>query len=428
MLKELRPRDWQSQRQAEAYAETLSLVDVDQFFGIELGEFPARIAETALWMMDHIMNNRLSLEFGRTYARIPLESSPHIVHGDALEMDWSGLLKPEDCSFVLGNPPFVDAGGLADPHLTVREASRPINGMGKLIIGSKPIDGGRYIFNAGERAEFMVREPGAAAYLRPYVGAREYLRRGERWLLALHDAPPEALARMAGVRAYREGSKSAPTRRLAETPTLYHVNVLPTAPFLVIPEVSSDRRDYVPIGWLEPPTIPSNLVRILQNAKLTDFALLTSAMHMTWLRHVAGRLKSDYRYSIGLVYNTFPTPPGFMEGTADLSGLEPLAQAVLDARAAHQNATLANLYDPDLTATDLRRAHRAVDRAVDRLYLRRGFASERQPDRAHVHALREDPRAAGGGVEATNKAEAATAQWFSIGSLSIRNPKANQNN
>ena len=101
-------------------------------------------------------------------------------------------------------------------------------------------------------------------------------------------------------------------------------------------------------------------------------------MHMAWLRHVAGRLKSDYRYSIGLVYNTFPTPPGFMEGTADLSGLEPLAQAVLDARAAHPNATLANLYDPDLMPADLRRAHRAVDRAVDRLYRRRGFASERE--------------------------------------------------
>ena len=107
VLKELYPRDWQSRRQTEALAETLSLVDVDQFYGIELGEFPARIAETALWMMDHIMNNRLSLEFGQTYARIPLAKSPHILHGDALETDWTALLNPEDCSFVFGNPPFV---------------------------------------------------------------------------------------------------------------------------------------------------------------------------------------------------------------------------------------------------------------------------------------------------------------------------------
>ncbi len=495
-----------------------SVVDVDQFYGIELGEFPARIAETALWMMDHIMNNRLSLEFGQTFVRIPLEKSPHIVHGDSLEMNWSGLLPSGDCSFVLGNPPFVgakyqtaeqraqvrgiaalgrsggtldyvaawfikageylkgsrarigfvatnsitqgeqvaqiwpalfgrcklgiafahrtfawgsdargkahvhvvilgldrrkaaraekrlfsypdingdpeesshgalspylfDAGGLSDPHLVVREENAPINGMGRLIIGSKPIDGGNFIFDTAGRDAFLEAEPEAAPWLRPFIGAREYLQGGERWILALHDAPPEVLARLPGVReriaavrAYRDASKSAPTRKLAATPTLYHVNVIPTTPFLVIPKVSSERREYVPVGWLEPPTVPSDLVFVLQDASLVDFALLTSAMHMAWLRHVGGRLKSDYRYSIGLVYNTFPTPP---EG-ADLSKLAPLAQAVLDARAAHPNATLAELYAPDLMPPTLRRAHQALDRAVDRLYRRVGFASERE--------------------------------------------------
>ena len=509
-----------------------SVVDVDQFYGIELGEFPARIAETALWMMDHIMNNRLSLEFGKTFVRIPLEKSPHIVHGDALETDWSGLLPPGDCSFVLGNPPFVgakfqtpdqraqvrgiaalgksggtldyvtawfikageyvnggdarigfvatnsitqgeqvaqlwpvlfgrckleiafahrtfawgsdargkahvhvvilgldrrktvraekrlfsypdlngdpeesrhaalspylfDAGGLSDPHLVVREESAPINGMGRLIIGSKPIDGGEYIFSTEERAAFLDAEPEAAPWLRPFIGAREYLQGGERWILALHDTPPDVLARLprvreriAAVRAYREDSKSAPTRELAATPTLYHVNVVPTAPFLVIPEVSSERREYAPIGWLEPPTIPSNLVRVLGNATLADFALLTSAMHMAWLRHIGGRLKSDYRYSIGIVYNTFPMPP---QG-ADLSKLEPLAQAVLDARAAHADATLADLYDSDLMPPNLRRAHQAVDRAVDRLYRRARFASERERVE-HLFAVYEKMRA-----------------------------------
>ena len=101
VLKEIHP-----DRQLDVLARDLSVVDVDQFYGIELGEFPARIAETALWMMDHIMNNRLSLEFGQTYVRIPLETSPHIVHGDALETDWSDLLSPDECSFVFGNPPF----------------------------------------------------------------------------------------------------------------------------------------------------------------------------------------------------------------------------------------------------------------------------------------------------------------------------------
>ena len=120
--------------------------------------------------------------------------------------------------------------------------------------------------------------------------------------------------------------------------------------------------------------IPSNLVRVLENATVADFALLTSAMHMAWLRHVGGRLKSDYRYSIGLVYNTFPMPPE----KPDLSKLELLAQAVLDARAAHPDATLADLYDPDLMPPDLRKAHQALDRAVDKLYRRGGFASERE--------------------------------------------------
>ena len=451
LIRELRRgRGDEAQRMLDA--TDLSQITVDQFYGIEIGEFPVRIAETALWMMDHIMNNRLSLAFGRSYVRIPLEGSPHILNADALETDWTDLLPPEDCSYVFGNPPFVgakyqtaeqraqvrriaalgrtggtldyvtawfirageyvrsptrigfvatnsitqgeqvaqlwpllftranleiafahrtfawgsdargkahvhvviiglddlentqadkrlfsypningepeetlhaalspylfDAGGLADPHLTVREESRPINGMGKLIIGSKPIDGGHYIFTADDRSALLAVEPDAEPFLRPFIGAREYLQGGKRWILALHDAPPATLSRLshvkeriAAVRKYREDRESKPTQRLAKTPTLYHVNILPTAPFLVVPEVSSERREYVPIGWLEPPVIPSNLVRVLENATLADFALLTSAMHMAWLRHVGGRLKSDYRYSIGLVYNTFPTPP-----------------------------------------------------------------------------------------------------------------------
>ncbi len=531
VLKEIHPKT-DLGRQTDIAATTLSLIDVDQFYGIEIGEFPARIAETALWMMDHIMNNRLSLEFGLTYARIPLEKSPHIVHGDALETYWAELLPPTDCSYILGNPPFggakyqtpkqreqvrriaalgksggtldyvaawfikageylnasdaqigfvatnsitqgeqvaqlwptlfdrlnleikfahrtfawgsdargkarvhvvivgleqretaredkrlfsypningdpvesrhavlspylFDAGGLSNPHLVVQEESRPINGMGRLIIGSKPIDGGNYILNVKQREELAVAEPKASSYVRPFVGAREYLQGKERWILALHNAPPEELAqlplvrkRIAAVRAYREASKSAPTRELAAMPTLFHVNVVPTSPFLVIPEVSSERREYAPIGWLEPPVIPSNLVRILENATLVDFALLTSAMHMAWLRHIGGRLESRYRYSIGLVYNTFPMPP---EST-DLKKLEPLAQAVLDARASHPGATLANLYDPDLMPPNLRNAHQALDRAVDRVYRRSGFASERERVE-HLFMLYENMRA-----------------------------------
>ncbi len=537
VLRELAQR--RGPRQLEAFAEVLSTVDVDQFYGIEIGEFASRIASTALWMMDHIMNNRLSLEFGRTYARIPIEKSPRIRNADALEIDWADVLPPDDCSYVFGNPPFggakyqspdqraqvrriaalggsggtldyvaawfirageyarrtqpanggrpprigfvatnsiaqgeqtaqlwpllfdrlrleiafahrtfawgsdargkanvhvaivgldatehaprdrrlfsyedlkgeplesrhaaitpylFDGGALADPHLVVHEESRPTNGMPRLIIGSKPIDDGHYIFKPDERAAFLNAEPDAAPFLRPFAGAREYLQGSERWILALHDATPDVLARLplvreriAAVRAYRRASKSKPTLKLAETPTLYHVNVLPTSSFLVIPQVSSERREYVPIGWLEPPIIPSDKLRLLPNATLADFALLTSAMHMAWMRAVTGRLESRYMYSVGVVYNTFPTPPGFKSENADSSTLEPLAQAVLDARAAHPRATLADLYDPDLMPPNLRRAHQKLDRAVDRLYRRASFSSERERVE-HLFALYE---------------------------------------
>ncbi|HBP53059.1 MAG TPA: SAM-dependent methyltransferase, partial [Synechococcus sp. UBA8638] len=234
--------------------------------------------------------------------------------------------EPEESRHQVLSPYLFDASGLSDPHLVVREESAPINGMSRLIIGSKPIDGGNYIFDAAERGAFLEAEPEAAPWLRPFVGAREYLQGGERWILALHDAPPGVLARLprvreriAAVRAYREASRSKPTQKLAATPTLYHVNVIPTAPFLVIPQVSSERRDYIPIGWLEPPVIPSDKLRLLANATLADFALLTSAMHMAWMRAITGRMKSDYMYSVGVVYNTFPLPPQ----EADLSKLEP---------------------------------------------------------------------------------------------------------
>ena len=524
--------------QLSAFAELLSVVDVDQFYGIEISEFPARIAATALWMMDHIMNNRLSLEFGQTYARIPIEKSPHIQHGDALEMDWSKLLSPEQCAYVLGNPPFVgakfqsseqrkqvrriaalgqsggtldyvaawfirageyaqqgnprigfvatnsitqgeqvaqlwpilfnrgkleitfahrtfawgsdargkahvhvviigldkreaarkekrlfaypdvngepeetslaaitpylfDGGGLANPHLVVGTESQPINGLAKLIIGSKPIDGGHYILAADERDALLAECPEAAPYVRPFIGSREYLNGGERWILWLGEAPPALLRqapalheRVRAVRAFRQQSKSAPTRKLAETPTLYHVNVIPDAPFLVVPEVSSERRDYIPIGWLEPPVIPSNLVRVLANAAKPTFALLTSAMHMAWMRYFGGRLESRYRYSIGVVYNTFPLPP--VPGKT-LERLTPYADTVLAARAKYPNATLADLYDPDAMPPDLRKAHQALDRAVDGLYRRARFASERERVE-HLFALYEQiqaPLAAG---------------------------------
>ena len=514
VLKEIRPHG-----QLDVLAELLSVVDVDQFYGIELGEFPAHIAEVALWMMDHIMNNRLSLEFGQTYTRIPLEKSPHIRHGDALETDWSELLPPEECSHVLGNPPFVgakfqspeqraqvrriaalgksggtldyvtawflkageyvqqsaaqigfvatnsitqgeqvaqlwpilfdrckldiafahrtfawgsdargmahvhvviigltkrgdaprekrlfsydtpkgdpqesqhaalspylfDAGGLADARVVVKESAQALNGLPPLLSGSQPIDDRNYIFDADQRVAFLIEEPTAEKFMRPYIGAREHIQGGERWILALQDASPadlkampKVVERMRAVKAFRAKSKRKSTLAIADYPAQYNVNVIPTAPFLVVPKVSSERREYVPIGWLEPTTIPSDLVFVLNDATKPLFTLLTSAMHVSWLRYIGGRLKSDYRYSIGLVYNTFPLPP---VPTERLQRLALHADAVLAARANHPDATLANLYDPILMPADLRKAHQALDRAVDRLYRRSGFTSDRE--------------------------------------------------
>ena len=153
----------------------------------------------------------------------------------------------------------------------------------------------------------------------------------------------------------------------------------------MIPETSSEKRDYVPIGWLKPPTIPSNLVRVLLDADLWHFGILTSAMHMAWLRQIGGRLKSDYRYSVGIVYNTFPWP----EVTDQQRGkIRSLAQSVLDARSSFPNSTFGNLYDIDLMPPQLRKAHRALDRAVEKLYRPAAFTGDR--DRAeHLFGLYE---------------------------------------
>ena len=255
----------------------------------------------------------------------------------------------------------------ADRHLVVKEETRPLNSAPRIFSGSQPIDDGQYIFDANQRAAFLLTEPGAERFMRPYVGSEEFINRGSRWILALQDAAPADLRsmplvreRMRLVREFRSRSRRKSTLAIAETPATYNVTLIPDSSYLVLPEVSSERRDYVPIGWLEPPIIPSNLVRVLPDATLWHFGILTSGMHMAWLRHIGGRLESRYRYSIGLVYNTFPWPDAT---PAQRRKIEALARAVLDKRALPKNATssLADLYDPDTMPAELRKAHRDLD-------------------------------------------------------------------
>jgi hypothetical protein len=284
------------------------------------------------------------------------------------------------------NPYLVDA-----PDVVLERRSKPICTVPKIGIGNMPIDGGHYLFTDEQKAEFLRREPQAEKWFRRWLGADEFINGYQRWCLWLGDCPPdvlrrmpEAMKRVEAVRQFRLASKSAPTRKLAHTPTRFHVENMPTSTYLLIPKISSEHRDYIPIGFMHPDTFSSDLVFIVPDATLYHFGILTSAMHMAWVRAVCGRLQSDYRYSAGVVYNNFPWPecspspqtsPYKGEG-AKREAIEAAAQAVLDARAQFPDATLADLYDPLTMPPALLHAHQKLDEAVDLAYGKTGFRSD----------------------------------------------------
>ena len=506
----LRARYGDGQRQIGAPALVRSVVDVDQFHGIEIEEWPAQIALVAMWLTDHQMNIRVSEEFGRAYLRLPLLKSANIRHGNALALDWADVVPPQDLSFIVGNPPFVgakvmspaqradaarvwgatrnagvldlvacwyrksaemmaanpeietalvstnsitqgeqpsvlwadlaprrvtfnfahrtfrwtsEARGAAAVHCVligfalrdraekllfdyadpdgeplVRRAARinpylvdapmvaltnrrqPLCDAPGMGIGNKPIDGGNYLFTDEERRAFLFLEPAARPFFRPWIGADEFINGNRRWCLWLGNASPselramrEAGRRVEAVRSFRQASRSLPTQAIAVTPTRFHVENMPDTPYLVVPSVSSERRPYIPMGFEPPETLSSNLLMIVRDATTYHFGVLTSLMHMAWTRAVCGRLKSDYRYSAGIVYNNFPWPD---PTPAQRAGIEAAAASVLAARAEFPDETLANLYDPNLMPPALARAHRTLDRAVDAAYGRRAFSNE----------------------------------------------------
>jgi hypothetical protein len=486
-------------------------VQVDQAYGIEVEEFPARIAEVAMWLMDHQLNLRLSEAFGNLYLRLPLTRTAKIVHGNALTTDWETVAPKDQLSYILGNPPFVGAKvmgnqqriemadvfngvpsyGLLDyvsawymkaaqcvkgtaikvafvstnsitqgeqvgvlwsellgrqkmhiqfahrtfkwsneargnagvhcviigfgeqepaqkiiydyptpqalPHAIVAKhinaylvdapdvflanRNQPISLVPKIGIGNKPIDGGHYLFTPEEKEAFVAKEPQSEKWFRRWLGADEFINNIERWCLWLGDCPPselrqmpEALKRVEAVRQSRLASKSAPTQKLAATPTRFHVEFIPTEPFMVIPEVSSERRIYIPIGFLNPENLASNKLRLMPNATPYLFGVLTSVMHMAWVRYVCGRMKSDFSYSVGIVYNNFPFPQN--PTAKQTANVEAAAQAVLAARAEFPQESLATLYDPLTMPPTLVRAHAALDRAVDACYRTVAFPTE----------------------------------------------------
>ena len=510
--------------QRELDAAELSIVNVDQFYGIEISEFPVRIAETALWMMDHIMNNRLSLEFGQSYVRIPLRKSPHIAVGNALELDWQAFLPAEKCFFLFGNPPFIGhqwrtknqqndmariwgtkgqvnrldyvtcwlkkgmdyasvlrkteiafvatnsitqgeqcgilwpamfAGGtiirfahrtfqwnseargkaavhcviigltflkdgkrtiyeydnvrgephestvsringylIEGPQYAVPARSRPPSNRLRMHKGSQPTDGARLkkpgggyikhsnlILDEDDRQELLTTDPNCGKWLRPYVGGDELISGNWRFCLWLKDADPSELRaskaiveRLDRVRSGRLQSPTKSVRNYAIYPTLFTQDRQPDTNYLAVPEVSSQTRDYIPMTMLPPSVIASNKLQIIPDAPLFYFGILTSSMHMAWMRVVGGRLKSDYSYSPS-IYNSFPWPDLNKHQQANI---ETLSQSVLDARASFKNASLEVLYDRDTMPPLLRKAHAALDKAVDQLYRRKSFSFERE--------------------------------------------------
>ncbi|MDI1341599.1 DNA methyltransferase [Polaromonas sp.] len=490
-------------------------IDVDQFHGIEIEEFPAQIAQVAMWLMDHQMNLRVSEEFGLYFARIPLRTTPHIVHDNALRLDWNEVLPAERCSFVLGNPPFLGkkeqsaeqkadvtpiftplkGGGVLDfvaawyvkathymkssmresgnepacafvstnsitqgeqvgvlwgwllaqgvhihfAHRTFKWSNEakgkaavhcviigfglqdspkkiiyeyeniagmpsivaalninpylvdaaslvlpnrrtPICDVPEISFGSMPNDGGQLLLDASEKDQLLKLEPDAKPWIRPFLGSVEFINNAPRWCLWLKECPPQRLRmlplvsqRVARVQEIRRKSDRETTNELAATPSLFGEDRQPTVKYLAIPKTSSERRTYVPIALLLPENIASTELFTVADAQIYHFGILISHMHNAWMRYVCGRLKSDFRYSAGIVYNNYPWPtleadqPPAQEGRAR-AAIETAAQAVLDTRAHFPDSSLADLYDPLSMPPALVKAHQKLDVAVDAAY------------------------------------------------------------
>ena len=263
------------------------------------------------------------------------------------------------------------------PNTFVCSRSKAICDVPKIGIGNKPIDGGNYLFEKEEMENFIKREPKSAQYFHPWYGSVEFIHQKPRYCLWLGDCSPKEIKemplcyeRVENVRQARLASRNAGTRQLADTPTRFHVENMPDSSSIIIPKVSSEKRKYVPMGFIPKGTFASNLVLLIPSATLYHFGILESNVHMAWMRAVCGRLKSDYRYSKDVVYNNFPWPSPTPEQQAKI---EASAQAILDARALYPDSSLADLYDPTLMPKELLQAHRQNDRAVMAAY---GFSTK----------------------------------------------------
>jgi hypothetical protein len=494
------------------------LVRVEQVAGIEVEEFAARIAEVALWLMDHQLNLALSARFDQRYVRLPLTSGASIHNTSALTFDWNqAFADKQQIDYIVGNPPFVgkhlqtadqksglalvcgtdfkQAGdldfvaawfikaaqymrqhdnkkttvafvstntitqgeqvpalwqtlltkykvklhfahrtfkwsneakgnaavhcviiGFADweankvrlfdyerpnglpqerpvshlspyllptpPLLLVQKHRTPLAaGIPEMRIGNKPSDAGHLLLSEAERQELVAQEPAVAPYIKRFVGADEFINNTLRWCLWLRNIAPSALkqlpqtlARVNAVREFRLKSSAAPTRKAAGYPTEFFFTSQPSTEYILVPAVSSEKRKYIPIGFMQPDVITGNANYLIAEPSLFLFGVLTSEMFMAWVKTLTGRLKSDIQFSGSMVYNNYPFPSAPTE--AQRQAVATAAEGVLAARASFAGESLAALYDPGTMPPALARAHQALDRAVDKCYRSQPFATE----------------------------------------------------
>jgi len=495
--------------------ENIVWLDVDQFYGIEYDEFASKIAEVAMWLIDHQMNMKISEEFGQYFVRLPLTKSATIVHGNSLKIKWEEIITPKHLSYILGNPPFLghhyqntqqkedlenvffgrkgikvldyvacwykkaaeyieqaidskikvafvstnsitqgeqaallwqdlinnhhvkihfahqtfkwgnEAKGVAgvhvviigfsnfdvknkvifeydsfssNPHsrsvknispylvegpdITISNKSEPICNVPRMIWGNKPTDGGNFLFDdEAEKNAFLEKETKATPWIRPFVSGRDFLNNHYRYCLWLKDISPSELRklphvlnRIEGVKQMRLASKAQLTRNKANTPTLFAQISQPESEYIAIPEVSSENRTYIPMGYIDSNVIASNTVQMVPNGTLYVFGILTSFMHMTWTKSVCGRLESRLRYSNTIVYNNFPWPNE--PSSKNKKTVETKAQKVIDTRTEYPESSLADLYDPLTMPPKLVKAHQELDKAVDLCYRPQAFTTE----------------------------------------------------
>lgn len=485
-------------------------LDVDMMNGIEYEEFPAQIAQVAMWLIDHQMNMIISAEFGQYFVRLPLKKAAKIIHADALITDWESIVPKNQLSYILGNPPFIgkhlqnamqkkeveriftgvkgagvldyvtawylkaaefiqktkikiafvstnsivqgeqvgilwsqlftkygikihfahrtfswnnEAKGNAAVHVVIigfgnynipqkviydyetikGEAHEirvkninqylvdgneiiifsrvnPICDIPKMSWGNKPVDGGYLLFDDLQKQEFVSKEPKSIKFFKPLISAREFLHNQKRWCLWLVNADPkelsempEVLERIKLVKQVREASIDEGARKLALKPAQFRDVFTPTN-YVLIPAHTSENRSYIPMGFFGENDISHNSCQIIPFANYFHFGVLTSIMHMTWVKHICGRLESRFRYSKDIVYNNYPWPQTPTD--KQKQAVELAAQKVLDARAMFPNSSLADLYSPLTMPPVLSKAHQVLDKAVDACYRPQPFTTD----------------------------------------------------